>query len=118
MENCMNRKIPTEVHLYWATYEGGGGGYFVLSDSKSLSGVGKYHWLGSCQLDFGDVEFDEKALTLKSLTAELGEAQGKVNFIKERIQELLAIGHDGDGVHAASAPHAQDPDGFDDDIPF
>lgn len=107
-------KIPTEVHLYWVSYSGGGG-YFTMHDSKSLDGHSGYTLLGSAPVDFGDVVFDEKELTLKALNKELGEAQGKVNYIKERIQELLAIGHDYQPIPPAPK---NDFDQFDDDIPF
>ncbi len=108
----MNRQLPTECHLYWVAYESGGG-YFTLHTTKSMENYKGYSWLAGVPVDFGEVVFDEKELTLKSLNSALGEVQGKVNFIKERIQELLAIGHDS----PRPAP-VNDFDKFDDDIPF
>jgi hypothetical protein len=107
-------KIPTEVHLYWVTLSGGQtGGYFTLHHTDSMKDYQNYNWLGMAPVDFGDVEFDEQSLKLKALNCELGEAQGKVNYIKERIQELLAIGHD-----VEHEPVLKDIPVFDDDVGF
>lgn len=89
----MNHTIPTEAHLFYASYSGGDG-YLTLHPSDSLKNCAGYEWLGVAKVDFGNVEFDEKALVLKALNVELGVAQGKINEIKDKIQQLLAIGHD------------------------
>lgn len=85
-------KIPTEVNLFWVATNGSG--FFSLQETNGMNGYHGYTWLGVAQVDFGDLVFDEKALKLKALNAQLGEAQGKVNWIKEEIQKLQAIGHD------------------------
>jgi len=90
----VNNTIPTEVHLYYAKPENMSQGYLTVHHNKGLDNCGGYTWLGSAPVDFGEVIFDEKEIMLKALHKELGEAQGKVNFIKDRIQELLALGHE------------------------
>lgn len=92
----MNKQIPKEAHLYWVATAGAG--FLTMHNNKSLERCKGYTWLGSAPVDFGDVFFDEKTMMLKALKEELGEAQGKVNYIKERIQELLAIGYDKEEV--------------------
>lgn len=121
----MARELPKEVHLYWC----GERQEFTFFNSKGLDGYSSYKWLAVHALDFGGVEFDEKALRLEALNKALGEAQGKVNALKEEIQKLLAIGHeeshwplsneDKDDVgNSALDEPAGNWDKFDDDIPF
>jgi len=104
----VNKKIPTECHLYWV--QSGNYGSFTLHTNKGMGGYHEYTWLAAVPVDFGDVEFDEKELTLKALNQELGVAQGKVNEIKDKIQKLLAIEYDD--------PNPADLDSFGDDTPF
>lgn len=99
-------EIPKEIHLYYVL--SGGVGWLTTHTSRSLDGCGGYQWLTSAPINFGDVVFNEKELVLKALTAELGVAQGNVNEIKDKIQQLLAIGHD----------EPIPPTTFDDDTPF
>lgn len=92
----MEKKVPpTEIHLYWyiPDYQGAIG-HFSVSEHKFTTS-NNHHFLKTIQVDFGDVEFDEVTFKLKALNAQLGEHQAKINYIKEEISKLTAIGHDG-----------------------
>lgn len=90
----MSHELPKEVHLYWLA----GSRSFSLHTSDNMKDYGDWNWLGVASVDFGNVVFDEKELTLKALNKELGAAQGKVNYLKEEIQKLMAIGHEAEEV--------------------
>lgn len=87
-----NKTPPTTAYLYWHT-PSYGGGQFWISQAKFSEG-GDFHFLGQAEVSWGDVVFDEKEFKLKSLKKQLGEAQGKVDYIKDEIAKLLAIGHE------------------------
>jgi hypothetical protein len=107
-----NKTPPTTAYLYWHT-PSYGGGQFCISQAKFSEG-GEFHFLGQAEVSWGEVVFDEKEFKLKSLKKQLGEAQGKVDYIKDEIAKLLAIGYD-EPVRPAPV---NDFPSFDDDIPF